>query len=61
MEDPEVVQFYDVNQDVMRPITQADVDRLVRIANAYGSLRFSIRQANDVAHHMVTGLYSRAG
>lgn len=61
MDEAETVLFYDVNRDETRPITQSDVEQLVRIANAYGSLRGSLARSLDVAHHLVTGLYSRAG
>lgn len=53
MADP--VIFYDVSLDANREVTQADVDRLVRIANAYGELRRSIDRVSQIAHNISTG------
>ena len=38
------VTIYDIARDEMRPITQADVERLQAIERAYGSMRYILRK-----------------
>jgi hypothetical protein len=40
----DIPQFYDITTDELRPVTQADVDRLVDVANAYGAMRHIMRR-----------------
>ena len=43
-ENKQTVSIYDIALDQNRPVTQADVDRLQAIANAYGATRYILRR-----------------
>ena len=47
-------QIYDILIDAYRDITQAEVDQLISISQAYGELRVQVLAAVHRAHIMVT-------
>jgi len=49
-------QIYDILIDAYRDITQAEVDQLISISQAYGELRVQVLAAVHRAHIMVTPL-----
>lgn len=40
-----MIQIYDINTDILREITQRDIDELLAIKDAYGMLLGGIRHA----------------
>lgn len=45
--DPGVPMIYDVYWDKIRPVTQADVDQLVRVANVWEGMQRFVKQKHD--------------
>lgn len=43
----EVPMIYDIYWDKMRPVTQADVDQLVRVANVWEGMQRFMKQKHD--------------
>lgn len=55
MAEAAVPKFYDITTDELRPVTQADVDQMVGIVQAYGMLRKGACALLDVAHMVAKG------
>lgn len=54
-------RFYDIHTDEARPVTQADVDALVEVGNAYGQLRRHVEQTHANLMTQIKDIRSKAG
>lgn len=55
------LRIYDVNTDAYRDATQADIDQLQAVANAYGRLRNRINEDHAVLQNELKAIRSKAG